>query len=98
MLLSKDWPRLVFVEIFVICAALFVVNLLVDFLDFSTHPAIKTPTPYFPHVFQGDDPTNTVFVKKFWAEILFFGLVFFGQIGIFRLRKKIFIPHFRTNG
>lgn len=98
MQLSKDWSRLVFVEIGVICMSLFIVNLFVDFLDFSTHPAVNTPTPYFPHVFQGDDPTNSMFVKKFWAEILFFFLVFFGQISIFRLRKKIFPPHIRNNG
>ena len=98
MQLPKDWSRLVFVEIGVICVSLFIVNLFVDFLDFSVHPAVHTPTPYFPHVFQGDDPTNSMFIKKFWAEILFFLLVFFGQIGIFRLRKKIFPSHLRTNG
>lgn len=98
MNILDDWPRLIFVEIFVICISIFSVNLLVDFLNFSVHPAVSTPTPYFPHIFQGDDPTNIFFVKKFWAEILFFLLVFFGQIGIFRLRKKIFHPHIRKNG
>jgi hypothetical protein len=98
MKIPPYWTRLIFVEIVVICMSLFAVNLLVDFLDFSIHPAVKTPTPYFPHVFQGDDPTNTIFVKKFWAEILFFLLVFFGQISIFRMRKKIFTPHIRENG
>lgn len=90
MKLSEHWPRIIFVEILLICICLFLVNLLVDFLDFSSHPAVKMPTPYFPHVFEGDSLTNAVFVKKFWAEILFFLLVFFGQIAIFRLRKKIF--------
>ncbi len=90
MKLSEHWPRVLFVEILLICTCLFIINLFVDFLDFSSHPAVHTPTPYFPHVFEGDSLTNTIFVKKFWAEILFFLLVFFGQIGIFRLRKKIF--------
>jgi hypothetical protein len=96
--ISRDWPRLIFVEILVVCIGLFAVNFLVDFLDFSSRPTVNIPTPYFPHVFQGDDPTNAVFIKKFWAEILFFSLVFFGQIAIFRLRKNIFTPHLRNNG
>ena len=98
MNISRDWPQLIFVEIVLVCISFFAINLLVDFLDFSIRPAINTPTPYFLHVFQGNDPTNTIFIKKFWAEILFFGFVFLGQIGIFRLQKNIFHPHIRTNG
>ncbi len=90
MKLSEHWSRILFVEILIICAGLFIVNLFVDFLDFSTHPAVNIPIPYSPHVFEGSSSTNEVFVKKFWAEILFFVLVFFGQIAIFRMRKKIF--------
>lgn len=98
MNIQKDWPRLIFIEILVICASLFIVNLLVDFLDFSLYPAAKTPNPYVLQVFEKNVPTDQILIKKYWAEILFFLLAFFGQIAIFRLRKKIFIPKQRHNG
>jgi hypothetical protein len=90
--------RLFWCEIFILLIAFFLVNLVVDFLDFWVYPTGMTPTPHIPHIFQNSDPTNTIPVKRLWPEILFFFLVFFGQIAILRLRKHIFIPKLTKNG
>lgn len=76
----------------------FAVNLLVDFLGFSSHPASNTPTPYFMHIFEDSSSGGQGVVKNYWAEFLFFLLVFWGQIAIFRLRKLIFKSNQRKNG
>ena len=98
MKIPLRWQQLLVAELVVCLICFFAVNLLVDFLDFSAHPAANTPTPYYPHVFDGTMPQEEVSVEKIWAEVLFFLLVFFGQIAIFRQRKFIFKTKQRTNG
>ncbi len=98
MKLFTYWKRFLFVEIILIFISFFFVNLLVDFMTFSAEPITNTPAPYFPYVFEDNAPTLDGFVEKYWTQLLFFLLVFFGQIAIFRLRKNIFIIKPRKNG
>lgn len=92
------WQQLLISEIIVIIICFFSVNLLVDFLDFSAHPAANTPTPYYPQVYGDAAPMSDVALVKFWPQLLFIVLVFFGQMAIFRWRKLIFKSNQRENG
>ena len=98
MKIPLRWKQLFIAEVILLCICFFAVNLLVDFLDFSSHPAAKIPAPYYMHIFEGDDAVSAVKVKNYWPEISFFLLVIFGQIAIFRQRKLIFKSKQRTNG
>lgn len=98
MRIPLRWQQLLVAELIVLIICFFAVNLLVDFLDFSSHPAAKTPTPYFPHVYEDAAPDSHVAIKKGWPQLLFIFLVFCGQMAIFRWRKLIFKTNQRKNG
>ena len=98
MKLPPYWKRFLFIEIIVVFICFFSINLLLDFMNFSASPGEYTPAPYFQQVFLNHTPADTIFVKKYWTQILFFLLVFFGQIAIFRQRKRIFTIKPRQNG
>lgn len=98
MKFAEYWPKLLFIEAIIVFISLFAVNLIFDFSSFVIDPVTNPPHPYFPQIFEVNDPTDTIFVKRYWTQILFFLLVFFGQIAIFRQRRRIFTIKTRQDG
>ncbi len=98
MKIPLRWQQLLVAELVVFFICLTCVILIGDFLDYPGHPAGKARVNDLPLVFEGDFSSTNVAAKTYWAEIIFFSLVFIGQIAIFRQRNFIFKSKQRKNG
>ena len=97
---TKNIVRFIFVQVFIILGSLFLVSSLIGLIGYD-NPAIPLPEAYdiakyvFPHFSARELATSQSFFVQKWPYVLFFTLVIFGEVSIFRLRKKIFLKNQR---